>query len=95
MAVFEKYSGEQERKEFLTRIFGGKEPKSSLSDIPAMDNEIRGNLLKSGGKAFVEEDENTFMSLDEVIEIIVAAGGIPCYPVLLDDKNGNYTEYEQ
>ena len=59
-----------------------------MSDIPALDNEIRGNLLKSGGKAFVEEDENAFMSLDEVIEIILAAGGIPCYPVLLDDKNG-------
>jgi hypothetical protein len=95
VAVFEACSGEQERKELLTRIFGGKEPKSALSDIPGLDNEIRGNLLKSGGKAFVEEDENAFMSLDEVIEIIVAAGGIPCYPVLLDDKNGTYTEYER
>lgn len=94
VAVFEKYPGDQERKALLTRIFGGKEPKSGLSDIPALDNEIRGNLLKSGGKAFVEEDENAFMSLEEVIEIIVSAGGIPCYPVLLDDKNGAYTEYE-
>jgi hypothetical protein len=95
VAVFEAHSGEPERKSLLTRIFGGKEPKSSLSDIPALDNEIRGNLLKSGGRAFVEEDENAFMSLDEVIEIIIAAGGIPCYPVLLDDKNGTYTEYER
>jgi hypothetical protein len=95
VAVFSAYSGEQERKDLLTRIFDGKEPKSGLSDIPALDNEIRGNLLKSGGKAFVEEDENAFMSLDEVIEIILAAGGIPCYPVLLDDKNGTYTEYER
>ena len=95
VAVFEAYSGELERKALLTRIFDGKEPKSKLSDIPALDNEIRGNLLKSGGKAFVEEDENAFMSLDEVIEIILSAGGIPCYPVLLDDKNGTYTEYER
>jgi hypothetical protein len=95
VAVFETCSGEQERKTLLTLIFDGKEPKSNLSDIPALDNEIRGNLLKSGGKAFVEEDENAFMSLDEVIEIILAAGGIPCYPVLLDDKNGAYTEYER
>jgi len=35
------------------------------------------------------------MSLDEVIKIIISAGGIPCYPVLLDDKNGSYTEYEK
>jgi hypothetical protein len=95
VAVFSACMGEQERKELLTRVFGGKEPKSNLSDIPALDNEIRGNLLKSGGKAFVEEDENAFMSLDEVIEIILSAGGIPCYPVLLDDKNGIYTEYER
>ena len=27
--------------------------------------------------------------------MIVNAGGIPCYPVLLDDKNGNYTEFER
>jgi hypothetical protein len=95
VAVFEACSGEQDRLALLTRIFDGKVPKSNLSDIPALDNEIRGNLLKSGGKAFVEEDENAFMNLDEVIEIILAAGGIPCYPVLLDDKNGTYTEYER
>ncbi len=95
VAIFEKFMEERQRKAFLTRIFDGKEPKSGLSDIPAIDNEIRGNLLKSGGKAFVEEDENAFMSLEEVIEIILSAGGIPCYPVLLDDKNGAYTEYER
>jgi len=95
VAVFETRTEDSGRKDLLTRIFDEKEPKSDLSDIPALDNEIRGNLLKSGGKAFVEEDESAFMSLDEVIEIIQAAGGIPCYPVLLDDKIGNYTEYER
>jgi hypothetical protein len=94
-AVFEKYTTEPERKNCFALLFGGKEPKSSMTDIPGLENEIRGNLLKSGGKAFVEEDESAFMSLDEVIEIIAAAGGIPCYPVLLDDKNGVYTEYER
>jgi len=95
VAVFEKYSSESERKALFSSLFDGKEPKSAISDIPALENEIRGNLLKSGGKAFVEEDESAFMSLSEVIEIITSAGGIPCYPVLLDDKNGNYTEYEK
>jgi hypothetical protein len=95
VAVFELCPADADRKGLLTRIFDGKEPKSNLSDIPAIDNEIRGNLLKSGGKAFVEEDENAFMSLEEVMEIILSAGGIPCYPVLLDDKNGAYTEYER
>jgi hypothetical protein len=95
VAVFEKHTNEPGREKCFALMFGGKEPKSAMTDIPGLENEIRGNLLKSGGKAFVEEDENAFMSLDEVIEIITSSGGIPCYPVLLDDKNGAYTEYER
>jgi predicted metal-dependent phosphoesterase TrpH len=95
IAVFEKYAEDTMRTALLSDIFGGKAPKSALTDYPGLENEIRNNLLKAGGKAFVEENETAFMSLDEVIEIIVNAGGIPCYPVLLDDKNGNYTEYEK
>lgn len=95
VAVFEKFPAERERKACFSLLFGGKVPKSEMNDIPGLENEIRGNLLKSGGKAFVEENESAFMSLKEVTEIITAAGGIPCYPVLLDDKNENYTEYEK
>lgn len=94
VAVFEKTTDMTIRKELFKSIYGGKDTKVDINDIPAIENEIRGNLLKSGGKAFVEETDKAFMSIDEVIKIIVAAGGIPCYPVLLDDKNGNYTEYE-
>jgi hypothetical protein len=95
MAVFEKVHTDEQRNLLLTTIFGGKTPKSNLHDIPGLENEIRSNLLKTGGKAFVEEDDSTFMNLGEIIETIVRAGGIPCYPVLLDDANGNYTEYEK
>ncbi len=95
IAVFNQSISETVRVTWLTKIFEGKAPKSQLNDIPGLENEIRGNLLKAGGKAFVEEDDNAFMSLEEVIEIITNAGGIPCYPVLLDDRNGNYTEYEK
>lgn len=94
IAVFEKASTEQARQDLFKLIYGGKESKVDINDIPALENEIRSNLLKLGGKAFVEEDEKAFMSLDEVIEIIIKAGGIPCYPVLLDDKSGSYTEFE-
>ncbi len=45
--------------------------------------------------AFVKEDPKAFLEIDEVIRIITDAGGIPTYPVLLDDKSGNYTEYEE
>lgn len=94
VAVFEQCTGVDSRKALLTRVFGGKDPRAPLTDLPQIDNEIRGNLLKAGGQAFVEEDDNAFMLLPEVIEIILSAGGIPCYPVLLDDKNGRFTEFE-
>jgi len=94
-AVFERFNTESEKVSCLSLVFGGKELKFDINNIAVLENEIRGNLLKAGGKAFVEEDENTFMSLNEVVEIITSAGGIPCYPVLLDDRNGNYTEFER
>lgn len=94
LEVFAKYSTEQDRVFALTEIFSGKIPKSSLNELAALENEIRNNLLKVGGPAYVEEDEKAFLSLDEVIELIVDAGGIPCYPVLLDDTKGNFTDFE-
>ena len=93
-AVVAKFSTESEQQEAWLKIFSGKAAKSALSDIVGLENEIRGNLLKSGGKAFVPEDDKAFLSLDEVIDMIVDAGGIPCYPVLLDNPKGEFTEYE-
>jgi hypothetical protein len=94
IAVFEKEETEAGRKELLQKIFSGKEVKSSIENVASLENEIRGNLLKSGGAAFVTEDPKAFLSLEEVIDLIIDAGGIPCYPVLLDDPKGVCTDYE-
>ena len=94
LAVAEKFVTEENIHAALTEIFSGKPPKSSVSDVAALENEIRNNLLKAGGPAYVEEDEKAFLSLGEVIEFIIDAGGIPCYPVLLDDAKGNFTDFE-
>ncbi len=94
IAVFEKVESEQERKELFVQLFSGNEPKSAINNVAGLENEIRGNLLKAGGSAFVPEDPKAFLSLEEVMEIIIDAGGIPCYPVLLDFGNGNFTDYE-
>jgi hypothetical protein len=94
IAVFEKAKSEMERKELFTKIFSGKEPKSAMDNVAGLENEIRGNLLKAGGAAFVPEDPKAFLSLEEVKEIIIDAGGIPCYPVLLDFGNANFTDFE-
>lgn len=95
IAIDEKFKTPEEKKVFYTRLFSGKEVKSDLNHIASLENEIRNNLLKAGGRAFVAEDPKAFLSLEQVNEIIIKAGGIPCYPVLLDDAKGNFTDYEK
>lgn len=94
IAIDEKFTSDEEKKSFYLKVFSGKEVKSKLDDVAGLENEIRGNLLKSGGKAFVAEDPKAFLSLDEVKQVIISAGGIPCYPVLLDDPKGVCTDFE-
>jgi len=79
---------------FIEALCGGKKSLAGPDDKALLENEIRSNLLKSGGAAFVEEDEKSFLPLKAIKEIIIRAGGIPCYPVLLDDTSGSYTEFE-
>jgi hypothetical protein len=82
------------RKQFFHSLFG-MEPVSDLLNSAAVENEIRSKLLKAGGAAFVPESPESFLPLIQLIRIIRSAGGIPCYPVLLDDLTGNFTEFEQ
>lgn len=79
---------------FFTTIFGDKPLKSNVTDHAGVENEIRGNLLKAGGAAFVPEEASAFLPLEKVQKIILAAGGIPTYPFLADDTNGNFTDFE-
>ena len=85
---------EAARAAFYEMIFGGKPLKSAPGDVAAVENEIRGNLLKSGGAAFVAEDPKAFLPMATVQHIIEAAGGIPTYPFLADDAKGNFTDFE-
>jgi hypothetical protein len=92
--IFSRYHTHEERAVFLKELYGGKDSKVKQDDEAALENEIRANLLKAGGRAFVPEDQDAFLPVPHIIELILDAGGIPCYPVLLDDINGNCTEYE-
>lgn len=94
LALFDTYQNEAAITDALTELFSGKGPKSSVQSAALLENEIRNNLLKSGGPAYVPEDEKAFLSLQEVTGLIRDAGGIPCYPVLLDDARGNFTGFE-
>jgi len=80
---------------FFESLFGGKALKSKIENHAAVENEIRGNLLKAGGAAFVPEDPNAFLPMEKVRQIILAAGGIPTYPFLADDAKGGFTDFEQ
>lgn len=86
--VDENYPKKSGKTMFYTELFD-VEPKSNPEDIPAIENEIRGKLLKAGGSAFVPESPASFPAVDRIKKYILDAGGIPCYPVLLDDRKGN------
>jgi hypothetical protein len=79
---------------FFESMFDGRPLTATLNDPSAVENEIRSVLLKTGGKAFVPEDKDAFPDLQTIIDFILDAKGIPCYPVLLDDSKGNLTGFE-
>ncbi|WP_076930888.1 PHP domain-containing protein [Proteiniphilum saccharofermentans] len=95
ISVYDACDNDETRiKELLELLFDGKTLKSSVDNHAAVENEIRGNLLKAGGAAFVPEEATAFLPMETVQKIIIAAGGIPTYPFLADDANGNYTDFE-
>jgi len=94
MKIFSSYKNKEEKIKILTELYDERVPKANPEDAAATEMEIRNNLLKAGGRAFVEEDEKAFLTIAHVIEIITSSGGIPCYPVLLDDAKGNLTDFE-
>jgi hypothetical protein len=95
LKVYETAGGDEAAiRKLLATIFGGKELKSPTEDVAGVENEIRANLLKAGGAAFVPEDPKAFLPVETVCSIILAAGGIPTYPFLADDAKGGYTDFE-
>jgi hypothetical protein len=91
-----KYFSESEEalRVFFRDFFGGKDLKSNITDLAGVENEIRANMLKAGGRAFVAETPEAFLPTKTVCEIILAGKGIPTYPFLADDVNGAYTDFE-
>jgi hypothetical protein len=65
----ESFSSPEEQLVFIETLYGGKKSVTGLSSPAALENEIRANLLKSGGAAFVPEDEKSFLELKMIIGI--------------------------
>jgi hypothetical protein len=68
------------RAALLERLLGVV-PKASGEDAAAVQNEVRSHLMKAGKPAYVPE---TFVGFDHAYRLILALGGIPCYPTLAD-----------
>ena len=81
--------------EILTKIYGGKSFTKRREDIAGTEDELRSKLLKAGAPAFVPEDDKAFLPLEEIVQIIRDAGGLPTYPLLLDGTGGELTEFER
>lgn len=94
MKVSESFADEAAQSEFYQKVFGGKALKSPVADVAGVENEIRGNLLKAGGAAFVPESPEAFLDMEDVCKIIIEAGGIPTYPFLADFGNKEFTDFE-
>jgi hypothetical protein len=94
MKLEEHTESDQEYAEMLSKVYGGVASAKSKSDIAGIEDELRSKLLKAGAPAFVPEDVKAFLPLEEIVEIIRDAGGIPTYPMLLDGAGDQMTEFE-
>jgi len=88
------FVAEEAKQSFYQILFSGKPLTSSLEAPAAIENEIRNNLLKAGGAAFIPEPVEAFLESEMVCKMIRNQGGIPTYPFLADDNNGNFTPFE-
>jgi hypothetical protein len=87
-AVAQKWPSADGQTATYRTIFGDTAFSGAVSDSVYMQNEIRNRLLKAGKAAYVEENIEGFLNLHDVMKLILSGGGIPCYPVLVDDSIG-------
>ncbi len=78
-AVFARVSPET-RTATLRAVFGS-DPGPGLNEAVRLQSAIRTHLMKAGKRGYVDE---TFVGFDHAYRLILALGGVPCYPVLAD-----------
>ncbi len=74
-------------------LLGDHSLVSDVADSVALQDEIGKKLLWPGGAAYVDERDSAFLREREARSLILKAGGIPTYLMLLDEDAG-LTEYE-
>ncbi|KMQ52697.1 hypothetical protein CHISP_0466 [Chitinispirillum alkaliphilum] len=91
-ALYHKFIAKWQEKTDLSRAFN-KLFKSELNikdpyDENRMQDEILTRLFKSDKPAFVKHTVDTAIQMEDARDIILQAGGIPCYPLLGDALKG-------
>jgi hypothetical protein len=67
------------RPDALLSLFHAN-PGANLDSVSVQDA-IRANLMKAGKPGYVNE---AFVGFDHAFQLVLALGGVPCYPVLAD-----------
>ncbi len=67
---------------------------SAAGDPPSLHNLIRSVLMKQGGVGYVQPDYASFPSVEEVNELVVACGALPCATWLDGTSSGEQAEEE-
>ncbi len=74
---------EDHRKEALSGLYRTI-GEFQANDPVGIQSNLRKNLMKSGGAAFVDEK---FIHYDNAVRLILELGGVPVYPVLIDGSD--------
>jgi hypothetical protein len=65
-----------------------------IENGPAIQNLVRSKLMKRGGVGYVQPGPDTFPSIEEVNQVIVASGALPCATWLDGTSAGEQAEEE-
>lgn len=94
LSILQKWPNPDDSITIFRHLFDDPSFTADPTDMVFMQNEIRNRLLKAGKKAYVDENYTAFLNPSQTRNIILEAGGIPCYPMLADDQSSN-SDYEK
>jgi hypothetical protein len=88
MSIMSTWTSPEDRLVAFRKLFDAPSYSADYGDSSYMQNEIRNQLLKVGKPAYIEEKSEAFLTLPVLKRLIIECGGVPCYPVLADEKSG-------
>lgn len=92
--IEERWPSPHERIDAYRQLFDNNEFTADLDDTFIMQHEIHKQLFLAGKPAYVTDTDAVFISLAQAKQIILQAGGIPCYHIQIDERFP-FTEYER